>query len=100
MSWEVSGTYLGSDVIQVTICKDDLNCENAFSTSLAIGDVNFVYSGSNTTDDSMYYITVEICNEASFVQHQRRPVCLWKKERPFKNSASLTPLWQSMITSL
>ena len=37
MSWEVSGTYLGSDVIQVTICKDDLNCENAFSTSLAIG---------------------------------------------------------------
>ena len=65
MSWEVSGTYLGGDVIQVIICKDNLNCENAFSAPLAIGDVNFVYSGSNTVDDSMYYITVEICNEAS-----------------------------------
>lgn len=65
MSWEVSGTYLGGDVIQVIICKDNLNCENAFSTSLAIGNVNFVYSGSNTLDDSMYYITIEICNEAS-----------------------------------
>ena len=65
MSWEVSGTYLSSDVIQVTICQDNLNCEDAFSTTLAIGDVNFVYSGSNTADDSMFYITVEICNEAS-----------------------------------
>ena len=64
-SWQVSGTYLGGDVIQVIICKDNLNCENAFSTSLAIGDVNFVYSGSNTINGSMYYITVEICNEAS-----------------------------------
>ena len=63
MSWEVSGTYLSSDVIQVTICEDNLNCEDAFITTLAIGDVNFVYSGSNTVDDSMYYITVEICNE-------------------------------------
>ena len=63
MSWQVSGTYLGSDVIQVTICQDDLNCENAFSVSLAIGDVNFVYSGSNTRNGSMYSITVEICNE-------------------------------------
>ena len=63
MSWEVSGTYLSSDVIQVTICEDNLNCEDAFITTLAIGDVNFVYSGSNTADDSMYYITVEICNE-------------------------------------
>ena len=65
MLWEVSGTYLGGDVIQVTLCQDNLNCENAFSTTLAIGDVNFVYSGSSTLDDSMYYITVEICNEAS-----------------------------------
>ena len=64
-SWQVSGTYLGGDVIQVTLCQDDLNCENAFTTSLAIGDVNFVYSGSNTINGSMYYITVEICNEAS-----------------------------------
>ena len=64
-SWQVSGTYLGGDVIQVTLCQDNLNCENAFSTTLAIGDVNFVYSGSNTINGSMYYITVEICNEAS-----------------------------------
>ena len=64
-SWQVSGTYLSSDVIQVIICKDNLNCEYAFSTSLAIGDVNFVYSGSNTFNGSMYYVTVEICNEAS-----------------------------------
>ena len=62
-SWQVSGTYLGGDVIQVTLCQDDLNCENAFTTSLAIGDVNFVYSGSSTSNGSMYYITVEICNE-------------------------------------
>ena len=64
-SWQVSGTYLGGDVIQVTLCQDDLNCEHAFSISLAIGDVNFVYSGSFTSNGSMYYITVEICNEAS-----------------------------------
>jgi|GEM_PF-5538653 len=64
-SWQVSGTYLSSDVIQVIICKDNLNCENAISASLAIGDVNFVYSGSYTINGSMYYITVEICNEAS-----------------------------------
>jgi hypothetical protein len=64
-SWQVSGTMLGSDSIQITICKNTLNCEDAFSTTSAIGDVNFVYSGSNTVDDSMYYITVEICNEAS-----------------------------------
>ena len=62
-SWQVSGTFLSSDAIQVTICKDNLNCENAFSTTLAIGDVNFVYSGSNTANGSMHYITVEICNE-------------------------------------
>ncbi|MDC3236700.1 hypothetical protein OAT73_05535 [Candidatus Poseidoniaceae archaeon] len=62
-SWEVSGTYLSSDVIQVTICQDNLNCENAFSTTLAIGDFNFVFSGSSTSNGSMYYITVEICNE-------------------------------------
>jgi hypothetical protein len=64
-SWQVSGTMLGSDSIQITICKNTLNCVDAFSTTSAIGDVNFVYSGSNTVDDSMYYITVEICNEAS-----------------------------------
>ena len=64
-SWQVSGTMLSSDLIQISICEGDLNCENAFSTSLAIGDVNFVYSGSNTINGSMYYITVEICNEAS-----------------------------------
>ncbi|MDB9835268.1 hypothetical protein OAC38_04465 [Candidatus Poseidoniaceae archaeon] len=64
-SWQVSGTFLSSDAIQVTICKDNLNCENAFSTTLAIGDVNFVYSGSNTWDGLTHYITVEICNEAS-----------------------------------
>ena len=64
-SWQVSGTMLGSDSIQITICKNNLNCEDAFSTTSAIGDVNFVYSGSNTVDDSMYYITVEICNDAS-----------------------------------
>ena len=64
-SWQVSGTMLGSDSIQITICKNNLNCEDAYSTTLANGDVSFVYSGSNTADDSMYYITLEICNEAS-----------------------------------
>lgn len=62
-SWQVSGTMLSSDLIQISICEGDLNCENAFSISLAIGDVNFVYSGANTINGSMYYITVEICNE-------------------------------------
>lgn len=64
-SWQVSGTILSSDLIQISICQGDLNCENAFSTTLAIGDVNLVYSGLNTYNGSMYYITVEICNEAS-----------------------------------
>ena len=64
-SWQVSGTMLGSDSIQITICENNLNCEDAFSATLANGDVNFVYSGSETVDDSMYYITLEICNEAS-----------------------------------
>tara|TARA_B110000459_G_scaffold194840_1_gene234698 strand:- start:56 stop:1372 length:1317 start_codon:yes stop_codon:yes gene_type:complete len=64
-SWQVSGTMLSSDLIQISICQGDLNCENAFSTTLAIGDFNFVFSGSSTSNGSMYYITVEICNEAS-----------------------------------
>lgn len=64
-SWQVSGTMLSSDSIQITICQNNLNCEDAFGTTSAIGDVNFVYSGSETVDDSMYYITLEICNEAS-----------------------------------
>ena len=32
-SWQVSGTYLSSDVIQVTVCEDNLYCEDAFSTT-------------------------------------------------------------------
>ena len=64
-SWQVSGTMLSSDLIQISICEGDLNCENAFSTTLAIGEVSFVYSGTNTSDGLTYYITVEICNEAS-----------------------------------
>ena len=79
MSWQVSGTYLGSDVIQVTICQDDLNCENAFSASLAIGDVNFVYSGSNTRNGSMYSITVEICNEENVLFDSRAGQCARRK---------------------
>ena len=84
LSWEVSGTYLGGDVIQVIICKDNLNCENAFSTSLAIGDVNFVYSGSNTADDSMYYITVEICNEEDICSIPGQASVLVEKGTPLQ----------------
>ena len=84
MSWEVSGTYLSSDVIQVTICKDGFNCAAAFTTSLAIGSLDFVYTGLFTIDDSMYYITVEICSEENICSIPGQASLLVEKGTPLQ----------------
>ena len=63
LNWDVAGTMLESDSIDVTICEGEAGCSDAFTTGLGVGTTTFSYSGSNTNHGAFYNVLVEICNE-------------------------------------
>mgnify|MGYP006078762911 FL=1 len=63
LNWEVAGTMLASDSIDITICEGEAGCTDAFTTGLGVGTSTFSYSGSNTAHGAFYNVVVEICNE-------------------------------------
>lgn len=63
MNWNVSGTMLASDSIDVTICEGEAGCADPFTTGLGVGTSAFSYSGTNTDHGAYYNVLVEICND-------------------------------------
>jgi hypothetical protein len=63
LNWDVEGTMLASDSIDVTICEGEAGCADAFTTELGVGTSTFSYSGSNTVHGAFYNVLVEICND-------------------------------------
>ena len=63
LNWNVDGTMLASDSIDITICEGEAGCTDAFTTGLGVGTSTFSYSGSNTDHGAFYNVVVEICNE-------------------------------------
>ena len=63
LNWNVTGTMLASDSIDITICEGEAGCADAFTTGLGVGTSTFSYSGSNTAHGAFYNVLVEICND-------------------------------------
>ena len=62
LNWNVEGTMLGGDSIDVTICEA-VNCTTAFETGLGVGNTSYTYSGQNTVHGMNYTVLVAVCNE-------------------------------------
>ena len=62
LNWNVEGTMLSGDSIDVTICEA-INCTTAFETGLGVGNTSYTYSGQNTVHGMNYTVLVAVCNE-------------------------------------
>ena len=62
LNWNVEGTMLGGDSIDVSICEA-VNCTTAFETGLGVGNTSYTYSGQNTVHGMNYTVLVAVCNE-------------------------------------
>ena len=62
LNWNVEGTMLSGDSIDVTICEA-INCTDAFETGLGVGNTTYTYSGQNTVHGMNYTVLVAVCNE-------------------------------------
>ena len=62
LNWNVDGTMLDGDSIDVTICEA-INCTTAFETGLGVGNTSYTYSGQNTVHGMNYTVLVAVCNE-------------------------------------
>ena len=63
MTWDITGTLLGSDSITVNICADAADCTDGFEATVADEDRTYTYSGSQTTHGVTYHLEVAVCNE-------------------------------------
>ena len=63
MTWDITGTLLGSDSIVVSICADAADCTDGFEATVADEDRTYTYSGSQTTHGVTYHLEVAVCNE-------------------------------------
>jgi hypothetical protein len=63
LNWEVVGTMLTGDSIDVTICEGAAGCDDAFKVGLAVGDSSYTYAGSNIVHGILYNVLVAVCNE-------------------------------------
>lgn len=62
-NWNVAGTMLASDSIDITICEGEADCTDPFRMAVGVGTSSFTYSGSNTVHGAFYHVLVEICND-------------------------------------
>ena len=62
LNWNVDGTMLSGDSIDVTICEA-IDCTTAFETGLGVGNTSYTYSGQNTVHGMNYTVLVAVCNE-------------------------------------
>jgi hypothetical protein len=63
MSWDLAGTLLSSDTIQLSICSSVQQCANPFLLQLSDTDRTYFHSPSQTVDGETYHIRLEVCNE-------------------------------------
>jgi len=62
LNWDVVGTMLEGDSIDITICET-VNCTTAFEIGFASGKTSYTYSGQNTIHGTNYTVSVAVCNE-------------------------------------
>ena len=62
LNWNVDGTMLTGDSIDVTICEA-VDCTNAHEAGLGAGNTSYTYSGTNTVHGTNYSVSVAVCNE-------------------------------------
>ena len=64
VTWGITGTLLSSDNIVVTICDGQEDCAEPFTQTVADEDRSYSYSGTNTDHNTVYHVSVAVCNEA------------------------------------
>ncbi len=62
LNWNVTGTMLAGDQINVTICET-VNCTTPWTDTRTDQDSSYTYSGQSTTHGTEYTVTVAVCNE-------------------------------------
>jgi hypothetical protein len=62
LNWNVTGTMLSGDSIDVTICEA-VDCTTPFEVGLGSGVSEYIYSGINTAHGMNYSVLVAVCNE-------------------------------------
>lgn len=63
MSWDLAGTLLSSDTIQLSVCSSELQCANPFLLQLSNTDRTYTHPPSQTADGETYHLRLEVCNE-------------------------------------
>ena len=67
MSWDITGTLLGSDSIRVCISPGQAlnlpDCPGAFNATVEDEVRTYTYSGTQTTHGETYHVEVAVCNE-------------------------------------
>ncbi len=61
LNWNVDGTMLSGDSIDVTICEA-VNCTTPFATCLGVGNSSYTYSAQNTANCLHYTLLDSVCN--------------------------------------
>jgi len=63
MSWNIVGTLLSSDTIQLSVCSSVQQCANPFLLEISNNDRTYTHPPSQTVDGETYHILLEVCNE-------------------------------------
>jgi hypothetical protein len=63
MNWNIGGTLLSSDTLQLSICPSVQQCANPFLLQLSNTDRTYTYPSSQTADGETYHLRLEVCNE-------------------------------------
>ena len=63
MSWNIVGTLLSSDTIQLSVCSSVQQCANPFLLEISNNDRTYTHPPSQTADGETYHVLLEVCNE-------------------------------------
>ena len=84
MSWNIGGTLLSSDTIQLSICSNMQQCANPFILHLSDDDRTYTHPSSQTVDGETYHVRLEICNEFGCSEPAGEALILIQKGTPLE----------------
>jgi len=84
MSWNIRGTLLSSDIIQLSICSNMQQCANPFILHLSDDDRTYTHPSSQTVDGETYHVRLEICNEFGCSEPAGEALILIQKGTPLE----------------
>ncbi|MBT61000.1 MAG: hypothetical protein CMA63_05560 [Euryarchaeota archaeon] len=63
LNWNINGTMLADDSIDITICEGAAGCDDPFTAGLAVGATSYKYSDNSIAHGTSLNVHVAVCNE-------------------------------------